>query len=961
MNAVAFHLSPSQLDPARGEAHVLSRALDWLVEQGVEVEHSSADVLVRAPSFAAWAEIGSLAEAAADPEERAEIVELVEALERALTKDAREVELRLSGLPGQPKSRLDVVVRAASESPHGVGGESEDVAEALRCGPLLAAVIEWSREYGRATSQGARRSALLAANRCALAMETALRGTVQVRIADAVRKQRASRAASVSVFVTDAEGMPGAASIRAEVITEDGARIAVSPATHDAGSALVAAGRTEFVSLSPSQARALDELRSWKGVSKASLEAKGALEEPQRILSASTLEHAGEGLVFEGYSERVLGFRPALKGELARPRESYGIAWYDEADVGGSRLFAVIPRRSEAGSALPPIRIEDRAQAESLLEQCMAAITSAAPPEAPMDVQGAPVHAPEALATVLRDEIRKDDERQEKANQEATATRQGTLVAELADATRTSTLDHVPVVEPPWGELDALLAPGFSVLPHQREGIRWLWSRYCAALEGRGEERGALLADDMGLGKTFQIACVLALASAKRRVRTPHLILAPKILVRAWQQNEIERYFRPRTLSTRVVEGADLRAGSGALVNDEGAIRPRALEEHDVWLTNYDTVQGYGPALGVVDWHIVVLDEAQAIKNANTAASRNARALKKTMGIAATGTPVENSLADVFALGDFAFQGLLGENVRAFDKRYPANDETAVSSLRTALRFGEGACAYVLRRDKQTTLGGRLPPKRLHVERMPMADAQRRLELDLVQSARARKGGTLDLLSDLQKLYQHPVLLEADRRADFVPLEQLEAESPKLAWLRRKLREIAARGEKALVFTLWHRMQGILRYMLSIDYPEVVAGRDIIVNGDASSQRTALARIAQFSQRPGFDVLILSPRAAGTGLTITAANHVIHYGRWWNPAREDQATDRAYRIGQEREVHVWIPILHHPGDPDAGFDARLEDLMAQKRDVAADFLAPVAGDLTGDEVSRVLGDEGQAR
>lgn len=194
------------------------------------------------------------------------------------------------------------------------------------------------------------------------------------------------------------------------------------------------------------------------------------------------------------------------------------------------------------------------------------------------------------------------------------------------------------------------------------------------------------------------------------------------------------------------------------------------------------------------------------------------------------------------------------------------------------------------------------------------------------------------MLQGLQKLYQHPLLLapKSDQAASFT-VEGMLAESPKLALCVQLLREIRGASEKALVFTIWTDMQAILvevfKHLLGLP-------RVRIINGDPKQRRKAHEYIREFSASVGFDVLVLSPLAAGTGLTITAANHVVHYGRWWNPAKEDQATDRAYRIGQTRPVRVHYPILHHPGRPDAGFDVKLHELVTKKRAVARDFLAP---------------------
>ncbi len=166
------------------------------------------------------------------------------------------------------------------------------------------------------------------------------------------------------------------------------------------------------------------------------------------------------------------------------------------------------------------------------------------------------------------------------------------------------------------------------------------------------------------------------------------------------------------------------------------------------------------------------------------------------------------------------------------------------------------------------------------------------------------------------------------------------------------LSEIKAKGEKVIVFTLWKSMQSIISKVIH-EHFDVVART---INGETNSRDPDEADriINYFSKTKGFDVLIASPIAAGAGLNIVAANHVIHYGRWWNPAKEDQATCRAYRIGQEREVHVYYPILHHPDNVEEGFDIKLNALVEKKRKLATDFLNPVGPEISANEFENVI-------
>jgi SNF2 family DNA or RNA helicase len=224
-----------------------------------------------------------------------------------------------------------------------------------------------------------------------------------------------------------------------------------------------------------------------------------------------------------------------------------------------------------------------------------------------------------------------------------------------------------------------------------------------------------------------------------------------------------------------------------------------------------------------------------------------------------------------------------------------------------------------------------LPAPTITVHALPMTREQVAEEARIV----ATEKEALKILASLQKLYQHPSLLRKETEQAMSPQAAIEA-SPKLEECIRILRKVKDSGEKALIFTLWCQMQDLLRAVIQHVFELPVS----VVNG-ASNQSGQSQKILQtFSRREGFDVLIMSPLAAGAGLNVTAANHVIHYGRWWNPAKEDQATARAHRIGQTRDVHVHYLVLHHPDNLAEGFDTKLHDYVTQKRGMATDFLSP---------------------
>jgi SNF2 family DNA or RNA helicase len=262
----------------------------------------------------------------------------------------------------------------------------------------------------------------------------------------------------------------------------------------------------------------------------------------------------------------------------------------------------------------------------------------------------------------------------------------------------------------------------------------------------------------------------------------------------------------------------------------------------------------------------------------------------------------------------------------------------------------------VLRREKAEALRD-LPPKHFHERLISMTRLQ--YEMERLVAREFRSLGHLATLDRLRKLYQHPRLLESDRCLSLQTAEAV-AESPKVGVLLDILRDIERRREKALVFTQWVRMQDLLTQILGV---ELGLRAVRVINGAPENRGAAQRVIREFSERRGFDVLVLSPLAAGIGLTITAANHVIHYGRWWNPAKEDQATDRAHRIGQTKAVHVYHLLLHHPDAPERGFDVKLHELVERKRRVARDFLMPADAEreLAADFEAIVADELGDAR
>lgn len=377
-------------------------------------------------------------------------------------------------------------------------------------------------------------------------------------------------------------------------------------------------------------------------------------------------------------------------------------------------------------------------------------------------------------------------------------------------------------------------------------------------------------------------------------------------------------------------------------------------------LTTYQTLRDYQFSLCRVDWSFVIFDEAQHIKNPNTLATRAAKGLKAQFKLLATGTPVENSLRDFWCLMDTAKPNLLGA-YQNFRQEYIAPitqagpDEVAGVRQAMGLKLRRKVGALMLRRLKEEQLQG-LPQKHIFAgtEEVEELGGQYdpNLAREMLGEQRQRYDTAIDTVVELQQQgsRNNPVLAGLHQLRDIslhprlsnngllpTPKNSNEARdnmalSGKLAVLLDLLNQIKERNEKALLFLINKRLQSFLKIALGRIYGINVE----IINGDTpalaraaqNAERTRKGIIDAFSAEPGFGVIIMSPIAAGTGLTVVAANNVIHLERHWNPAKENQATDRVYRIGQTRDVNIYLPVLTHPDKP--SFDVNLHRLLAKK-------------------------------
>lgn len=550
---------------------------------------------------------------------------------------------------------------------------------------------------------------------------------------------------------------------------------------------------------------------------------------------------------------------------------------------------------------------------------------------------------------------------------------------------------------------------------YQEEGIRWLLGLARLTLPLAGEQLGkdgALLADDMGLGKTFMtlvaIAEYLQQAQANEDQARPVLVVAPLGLLDNWEQEVKATYvpdYHPFDTIIKLQADADLprfRAPpqtipSNTHQEDDRASIQKALkagrdygpdrldQPRRLVLTTYETLRDYQFSLCRVDWSLVVFDEAQMVKNPNTLASRAAKGLKARFKLAVTGTPVENSLRDFWNLLDTVRPGHL-DAYQPFNREFirPINrvprEQRVNARQQTGLKLRAKTGLVMLRRNKVDKLEG-LPAKTIYtgVEgqspdtrfyaplqctmKREQADVYDRVVANVREQAADENAGN-PFLAGLQRLRDvalHPTLLDGGvlpRPQSREQAQRLIRESSKLECVIDLLKTIQEKNEKAIIFAINKRAQEFVAAACE----QLFAIRVHIINGDtkAVARRSgALTRrrmIESFQSEPGFGVIVMSPIAAGVGLTIIAANHVIHLERHWNPAKEAQATDRVYRIGQKKDVFVYLPVLRHPNAETVTFDQNLNRLLNEKSALKDAVVTPE--DVQPDDVMRKVFSKG---
>jgi SNF2 family DNA or RNA helicase len=358
-----------------------------------------------------------------------------------------------------------------------------------------------------------------------------------------------------------------------------------------------------------------------------------------------------------------------------------------------------------------------------------------------------------------------------------------------------------------------------------------------------------------------------------------------------------------------------------------------------VVLANYEAVSDYQLSFGAVSFAAVVLDEAQKIKSPKARMTHAVKGLNADFSLAMTGTPVENRLADLWCIADAVQPGALAD-LREFSARYEVEGGD-VQGLRLQVWQEEDSTdarpKLLLRRLKNEKLDG-LPAKHEHLVKVPMpprqADAYQRA---LVMKEMSGPEGTLGMIHALRRVSLHPSLIEGGVHASELKVE----DSARFMAMMNILDKVAPTGEKVLIFLESLDLQEADQLPLLLQRRYGLAKAPMVINGQVSTEARQ-SRVDAFQRDVGFDVMLLSPKAGGVGLTLTAANHVIHLSRWWNPAVEDQCSDRVYRIGQTKPVHIYYPLAVLPDEEDFSFDVQLQMLMDRKRKLALNLLAAPA-------------------
>jgi len=642
------------------------------------------------------------------------------------------------------------------------------------------------------------------------------------------------------------------------------------------------------------------------------------------------------------YSERVIGVTVYEKPSVAITGPA--TTWLPETFTGAA---------AEKIKAMTPDQIE------RLIERVDAAIAAG---ESTVSVDGVNLPATPASRAELGQRLEamreRDAPQDVPAGDDEADPGQGPIILETAD--NLSEVTWAARITP----RSRLAAEGLpevlktALKAHQTESFHWLLAAWAAGLPG------VLNADEQGLGKTLQAIAFLAwmkenMTRAHGQRTGPVLVVAPTSLLENWEL-EVRKHLRPPALGNVIrLYGSGLggkkepgkhgvETKDGHPILDFSELHEAIAEGrgHRYWmLTTYTTLTNYQHSLAAIPFSTVVFDEIQNVKNPGTLSAKAAMAVNADFRIGLTGTPIENSTIDLWAIMEQLTPGRFG-SLAEYRQRFGEPAEGNMRELHALLFEPQGGLPPVALRRLKDQVAQDLPAKgrRIHPRLMPDVQAET-YEAARGKLAGGRRGGALKMLHHIRSVSVHPEASSQAEDATYIAM------SARLVAAMDILRDVHARNERALVFIehvrMQHRFIELVKRVFGLSQVDLINGSTPI----ARRQEIVNRFQRHLEHDGGFDLLVLAPKAAGTGLTLTAATHVIHLSRWWNPAVEEQCNDRVHRIGQTRPVTVHVPMAIHPGYQHNSFDCLLHSLMTRKRRLANSALWPM-GD-TQDDASRL--------
>lgn len=694
-----------------------------------------------------------------------------------------------------------------------------------------------------------------------------------------------------------------------------------------------ALGAGTYVVLTGPVRRALDVVRRTQ--SKPLAAKRALMSSPRALLREALGDEADDALIdsvfreTQAYSERVVGLGLWQKRVLPWVQIS-GQDWFGDGSEGGGA-------RKEAPSGLV---VGDRRvqlapeEAEDLRDRVERAI-GAGEPSVAITINDEEISVPashETLAALQQLDAaraRANSKERERQETDPAAVPEVLVIRPNEDEIEVEGI-FVPRPAPKTPHPACLAA---TLKQHQEEGLSWLREAY------RAGRPGVLLADDMGLGKTLQGLAFLAWLREGMKAgvvpRAPVAVVAPTGLLHNWKAEESRHLARPGLGRCLEAFGSGLAALKRPGPDGRQRLDSGVLGAADWVLTTYETLRDYDRDFGAVRFAAMLFDEAQKIKTPNTRLTDAAKAMRFDFGVALTGTPVENRLSDLWCVTDAVHPAFLGD-LKTFSSDYErAPDPERLRRLKATLdKPSGGAPPFLLRRLKSERLPDLPLPEEIVSEAIMPVPQREAYEAALgeARAARGEPGAVLGALQRLRSISLHP-----DPAADGSD-DVFIAASARCRIAFAMLDRIADAGERALIFVddlaFQARLAGVIQRRYGLKAPPA------IINGSVAGHARQ-ARVDRFQEAAltGFDSMILSPRAGGVGLTLTAANHAIHLSRWWNPAVEDQCTGRVLRIGQTRPVFVHLPLaVLSEGRP--SFDRNLDALIRRKRRLFQDAFMP---------------------